>query len=166
MIRLFVFIPVVVLCFSCNQKNPSGRNNKLVLGSTTATVTTTPGPGRRNRSVGVSSAILSLQKGDTVEVKIEVHHRLFEVKRGVIFTAWVFGDSLPARAESGLCRRWCDRQDAEILFTAGLTARRSKRSLNLLNRLAVHIFGPRDIGFRNSLIATAHINNIFPPPGF
>lgn len=36
-----------------------------------------------------------IQKGDTVEVKIDVRHKLFTVKKGVQFTGWLFGDSLP-----------------------------------------------------------------------
>jgi nitrite reductase (NO-forming) len=36
-----------------------------------------------------------LQDDDTVEVKIDVRHKLFTVRNGVSFTGWLFGDSLP-----------------------------------------------------------------------
>jgi nitrite reductase (NO-forming) len=67
----------------------------MTLGAPPATVTTTPSPDTETGPLAYGPAVPSLQEGDTVNVKIDVRHKLFEVKRGVRFTAWLFGDSLP-----------------------------------------------------------------------
>jgi nitrite reductase (NO-forming) len=92
--RALIVIAVLAVCSACKNKN-AGNTRKMTLGSPEATVTTTPSTDAETGPLAYAPAIPSLEEGDTVEVKIDVRHKLFEVKRGIRFTAWLFGDSLP-----------------------------------------------------------------------
>jgi len=82
------------LFFSCKQ-NGNESDSKKVLGSPKAIVTTTANTETQKGPLAYAPNVPALQNGDTVEVKIDVDHRLFEVKKGIAFTGWLFGDSLP-----------------------------------------------------------------------
>ena len=83
------------LFFSCKQNGTAENDSKKVLGSPKATVTATPNTESQKGPLSYAPNVPALQSGDTVEVKIDVDHKLFEVKKGIAFTGWLFGDSLP-----------------------------------------------------------------------
>src|SRR5690348_1219091 len=83
-----------IFLLSCNQNQQSSQSN-LVLGAPKATVTSTPDNEKQKGPLAYAPNVPQLQQGDTVEVKIDVTHKLFTVKNGVSFTGWLFGDSLP-----------------------------------------------------------------------
>jgi nitrite reductase (NO-forming) len=88
-------ISVIILFYSCDQDKSSQKNAKPVLGAPTAVVTTESNTGKTKGPLAYSPNVPPLQEGDTVDVRIDVDHKLFEVKKGVSFTGWLFGDSLP-----------------------------------------------------------------------
>lgn len=93
-LALLVFILAIIS--SCNQDNSSNRNNSnMVYGAPKATVTSQPDHEKQKGPLAYGPEVPKLQDGDTVEVKIDVQHKLFTVKNGVQFTGWLFGDSLP-----------------------------------------------------------------------
>jgi nitrite reductase (NO-forming) len=89
-----LFLLIITLTACNDGKNPSG-NSKMVYGSPKATVTTQPDNEKQKGPLAYGPEVPKLQDGDTVEVKIDVQHKLFTVRNGVQFTAWLFGDSLP-----------------------------------------------------------------------
>lgn len=80
---------------SCNQNGDSADNKKMVYGAPKATVTKEPDNGKQTGPLAYGPNVPKLQDGDTIEVKIDVTHKPFTVKRDVTFGAWLFGDSLP-----------------------------------------------------------------------
>jgi nitrite reductase (NO-forming) len=93
--NLLSLIAFLVILFSCNERNGSGANSKMSYGSPKATVTSQPNTETQKGPLAYAPNVPKLQEGDTVEVKIDVTHKLFTVKNGVRFTGWLFGDSLP-----------------------------------------------------------------------
>jgi nitrite reductase (NO-forming) len=89
------FVGSAIILFSCNQKDQSGKKTDLVLGAPKATVTNTVNNETQKGPLAYAPNVPKLQDGDTVEVKIDVRHKLYTVKKGVSFTGWLFGDSLP-----------------------------------------------------------------------
>lgn len=89
-----VLLGIIVL-FSCNQKTQSTKNSDLVLGAPKATVNSTVNNEKQKGPLAYAPNIPKLQDDDTVEVKIDVTHKLFTVKKDVSFTGWLYGDSLP-----------------------------------------------------------------------
>ena len=97
---LYIRMVIFVLCISAVQSCQSNAGKKqhsgdLVLGAPQATETTEVTPPGIKGPLAYAPAVPSLQEGDTVEVKIDVTHKLFTVKNGIKFTGWLFGDSLP-----------------------------------------------------------------------
>lgn len=93
--QLFFFSSLIIFC-SCNSNQETGKNTKMVMGSPTATVTSTPNSEKQEKGpLGYGPTVPKLQDGDTVEVKFDVVHRQFQVKKDVTLAAWLFGDSLP-----------------------------------------------------------------------
>lgn len=88
-----LFIAFLIFC-SCNQNN-SGNNSKMVLGAPKAVVTSSPNNDKQRGPLAYAPNIPKIQDGDTVDVKIDVTHKLFTVKKDVSFTGWLYGDSLP-----------------------------------------------------------------------
>lgn len=88
---------LLIVFISCNEKNsPSNQDNsKMVYGAPKATVTNATGNGKQTGPLAYAPNVPQLQDGDTVEVKIDVSHKLFTVRNGISFTGWLFGDSLP-----------------------------------------------------------------------
>jgi nitrite reductase (NO-forming) len=89
-----LFCCSLIILFSCNQSNQS-KNSALALGAPPAVVTKEPNDEKQKGPLAYLPNVPKLQEGDTVEVKIDVTHKLFTVKRGISFTGWLFGDSLP-----------------------------------------------------------------------
>jgi nitrite reductase (NO-forming) len=85
---------ILVYC-SCNQSDSSEDNSKIVMGAPKAVVTSEPNAEKQKGPLTYGPDVPKLQDDDTVEVKIDVTHKLFWVKNGVSFTGWLFGDSIP-----------------------------------------------------------------------
>jgi len=85
----------LIFLFSCNQKENSSDNSKKVYGAPKATISAQPNNEKQKGPLAYAPNVPKIQDGDTVEVKIDVTHKLFTVKNGVSFTGWLFGDSLP-----------------------------------------------------------------------
>ncbi|MGZ3938257.1 MAG: hypothetical protein ACXVLT_06125, partial [Flavisolibacter sp.] len=92
--QLMVICSLFILC-SCSQNDRSGKASDLVLGGPKAVVTNQADNGKQTGPLAYAPNVPKPQDGDTVEVKIDVTHKLFTVKNGVSFTAWLYGDSLP-----------------------------------------------------------------------
>lgn len=92
--RLLFILSTAIVC-ACNQSNQSASNSNMVLGAPKAEVTNTPNNEKQKGPLAYAPTVPRLQDGDTVEVKIDVTHKLFTVKKDVSFTGWLYGDSLP-----------------------------------------------------------------------
>src|SRR5688500_1410213 len=86
---------IILLCFSCQENDKSASNSKMVMGAPKAVVTREPSTTLQKGPLAYGPQVPKLQEGDTVEVKIDVTHKLFQVKNGISFTGWLFGDSIP-----------------------------------------------------------------------
>lgn len=96
MMKRILTIPCLLVVFaSCNQKGNTPDDSKMVYGAPKATVTKEPDNGKQVGPLAYGPNVPKLQDGDTVEVKIDVTHKQFTVKKEVSFGAWLFGDSLP-----------------------------------------------------------------------
>jgi nitrite reductase (NO-forming) len=91
---VFAFFSLLLLLAACNEKGGSG-NTKMAYGGPKASVTSQPDHSTQKGPLAYAPNVPKLQDGDTVEVKIDVTHKLFTIKNGVQFTGWLFGDSLP-----------------------------------------------------------------------
>jgi nitrite reductase (NO-forming) len=95
LMKLILLFPLAAVMFACNSNKGSSESSDMVYGAPKATVTSQPDSGKQKGPLAYGPEVPKLQDGDTVEVKIDVRHKYFTVKRGVQFTAWLFGDSLP-----------------------------------------------------------------------
>jgi nitrite reductase (NO-forming) len=93
--RSLLILSSIIILYSCNANDKKETNSKMVLGAPKAVVTKTLNTEKQKGPLAYGPNVPSLQEGDTVEVKIDVTHKLFHVKRDVAFTGWLFGDSLP-----------------------------------------------------------------------
>jgi nitrite reductase (NO-forming) len=95
--KTIFFMASVFLLWSCQQNDKSGSsdNKDMVYGSPKSVVTSQPDNQPQKGPLAYGPNVPKLQEGDTVEVKIDVTHKLFQVRNGVVFTGWLFGDSLP-----------------------------------------------------------------------
>jgi nitrite reductase (NO-forming) len=91
---LYLCSLVFFLC-ACQQNEQSGTDANLVLGAPDAVVSKAPNSEKQRGPLAYGPSVPKLQEGDTVDVKIDVDHKLFQVKKGFSFTGWLFGDSLP-----------------------------------------------------------------------
>ncbi|MGV3527452.1 MAG: multicopper oxidase domain-containing protein [Flavisolibacter sp.] len=82
------------LLLACNDQGGQA-DSKMVYGSPKAVVTKTPNTASQTGPLAYGPNVPPLQDGDTVEVKFDVTHKLFTVKKDIAFTGWLFGDSLP-----------------------------------------------------------------------
>jgi nitrite reductase (NO-forming) len=96
--HLLVSAPVFILLFmsSCKPGADSGQEGNKVMGSPHATVTTDPDTAKTPRGpLAYGLNVPPASDKDTIDVKIDVTHHLYQVTRGVSFTAWEFGGSVP-----------------------------------------------------------------------
>lgn len=92
---LFFYVVVLVLFSACNPKNKSDGSKKIY-GSPQAVVTSQPNNDRNNKGpLAFGPEVPKLQDGDTIDVKFDVTHQLFQVSKTVSYTAWTFGGSVP-----------------------------------------------------------------------
>ncbi|HYK55670.1 MAG TPA: multicopper oxidase domain-containing protein, partial [Flavisolibacter sp.] len=95
--QLLLYSFLISIVFSCRE-NEDGNDkytSKIVMGAPKAVVTNQPNAAQEKGPLAYGPQVPRLQEGDTVEVKIDVRHELFQVAKGVSFTGWLFGDSLP-----------------------------------------------------------------------
>ena len=79
---------------SCGQDN--NDNSRKNYGSATATVTNQPNNERNSKGpLAYGPDVPKMQDGDTIEVKFDVTHQLFNVSKTVAYAAWMFGGSVP-----------------------------------------------------------------------
>ncbi|MEO6071508.1 MAG: multicopper oxidase domain-containing protein [Chitinophagaceae bacterium] len=88
-------IILLFLIASCHPKSSDKNGTEGVYGSPHAVITKEQNNEKGKGPLAYAPNVPQVQDGDTVEVKIDVDHKLFEVKKGISFTAWLFGDSLP-----------------------------------------------------------------------
>lgn len=126
--HLLPLCSLMILFISCNQKNGSSNlgNSKMVYGAPKASVTSNSDNGKQSGGpLAYAPNVPRLQDGDTVEVKIDVSHKLFTVRNGISFTGWLFGDSLPGpvlRVRVGQTVKFSmtDRSNDSSLMTMGV----------------------------------------------
>ena len=93
--KQLLFYCLILTAFACNENNETKYDSKMVLGAPKATVTSQPSSETTKGPLAYGPNVPKLPDGDTVVVKIDVDHKLFQVTKGVSFTGWLFGDSLP-----------------------------------------------------------------------
>jgi nitrite reductase (NO-forming) len=93
--NLIFFCSALFFLTSCQQNRRSNDNSNMVMGAPKAIVSNKPNTEKQKGPLAYAPNVPKLQDGDTVEVKIDVDHKLFKVKKDVLFTGWLFGDSLP-----------------------------------------------------------------------
>jgi len=93
--RLIFCTGVFVFLVACNQADTSGEVKKTY-GAPSAVVTTQADNQTAIKGpLAYGPDVPKLQDGDTVDVKFDVKHQLYQVSTGVTFTAWMFGDAVP-----------------------------------------------------------------------
>jgi nitrite reductase (NO-forming) len=88
---LSIFFIILIACRPNKTTEP-----KKSYGAPRATVTTGVNNEKTNKGpLAFGPAVPKVQEGDTVDVKFDVTHQLFNVSKTVAFNAWMFGGSLP-----------------------------------------------------------------------
>lgn len=68
----------------------------MVYGAPEATVSAQPNTDRKiHGPLTYPPQVPKLAEGDTVDVKFDATHKLYEIAKGVLYRAWTFGDSIP-----------------------------------------------------------------------
>lgn len=96
--NLLLATGMLVFLYACQQNtggDNAGKNGDMVYGAPKATVTNTPNNQKQTGPLAYGPNVPKLQDGDTVVVKFDIAHKLFQVKKGVSMAGWLFGDSLP-----------------------------------------------------------------------
>lgn len=117
---------LILLLTACGQHDNTSVSKK-VYGSPNAVVTSNPNNERDSKGPLASApTVPQLQRGDTVDVKFDVTHQLFQVARDVSYTAWTFGGSVPGPV---------------LKLRVGQTVRFSMtdRSNDTMNNVAMHV---------------------------
>jgi nitrite reductase (NO-forming) len=119
-----LFLSAILFCISCKENNNNSSTN-MKYGSPKAMVTSTPNNDKQTGPLAYAPNVPALAEGDTVVVKIDVRHKLFTVKKGVTFMAWLFGDSLPGpilRVRVGQTIKFSmtDRSDDSSMMQIGI----------------------------------------------
>ena len=92
--HLFFTSALAVILFSCHS-NENEKSDKI-LGSPKAIVTNQPNQDTSLRGpLAYAPDVPKTQDGDTIDVKMDVHHRMFKISNNVTFTSWMFGDAVP-----------------------------------------------------------------------
>lgn len=94
--RKLIFCSIIIPCLvSCESNTQTNGNSEMVMGSPKSVVTDQLNTENDKGPLAYAPQVPQVQDGDTVEIKIDVKHRLYHVADGVRFTAWVYGDSIP-----------------------------------------------------------------------
>lgn len=93
--QLLLLLALAVGLFAC-KNNDNSTNDNMVYGAPQATVTKEPftkevikGP------LTYAPQVPKIIDADTVDIKMDATHKLYEVSRGFFYQAWTFGDSVP-----------------------------------------------------------------------
>lgn len=90
----FFYLSIIFIFARCGD--PLSNQPDAVLGAPAATVTTLPNSDTALRGpLEYAPLVPDLQEGDTVDVKIDSKHKLFNINKDVVFEGWTFGDSIP-----------------------------------------------------------------------
>lgn len=95
----FLFCATMILFFllsACSDNKHSGEQSSKLYGSPKAVVTTQPNSDiHSNGPLAFGPDVPKLQDGDTIDVKFDVTHELFQVSKAVSYVAWMYGGSVP-----------------------------------------------------------------------
>ena len=84
----------LLILLSCDLH--SGDSSKMVMGAPKAIVTTSQNYDTAIKGpLAYAPKIPLLESNDTVEVKMDVRHKLYHISKDIAFAAWLYGDSLP-----------------------------------------------------------------------
>jgi nitrite reductase (NO-forming) len=93
--KKFLSIGMGLLLSACGQKDRSDSSNKSY-GSPIATVSTDVNNDRENKGpLAFAPNLPNLVDADTIDVKFDVTHQIFQISKTVAYTAWMFGGSVP-----------------------------------------------------------------------
>jgi nitrite reductase (NO-forming) len=91
---LFFYTACIFTAVACHDNSPA--DDKKIYGAPKAIVTAGPNNERTNKGpLALGPEVPKLQEGDTIDVKFDVTHQLFNVTKAVAFNAWTFGGSVP-----------------------------------------------------------------------
>lgn len=91
-----LFLLCVVFSFSCKTKTEANHSSATGVANTPqAVVTSSANTQKQTGPLAYAPDVPKVAEGDTVEVKIDVTHKLYQVKKDVWMAAWLFGDSIP-----------------------------------------------------------------------
>ncbi len=91
---LLIASAIAGLFCSC-QTNENGKE-KVIIGSPKAVVTDQINKDTSIRGpLAYAPEVPKTADGDTIDVKMDVHHRMFKISKDVSFTSWMFGDAVP-----------------------------------------------------------------------
>jgi nitrite reductase (NO-forming) len=125
--KKYLFLISFIAFVSC-QENGSSKNQseKMVMGSPKAVVSTQPNSETQIKGpLAYAPSVPPLANSDTVEVKMDVTHKMIQVAKGVSFPGWVYGDSLPGpvlRVRVGQTIKFSmtDRSDDTVAISMGM----------------------------------------------
>ncbi|HVY75549.1 MAG TPA: multicopper oxidase domain-containing protein [Puia sp.] len=93
--QIFFLAGILVLFSACNQREQAG-NSKKTYGSPKAVITREPNTDTAIKGpLAYAPEVPKIAEGDTVDVKFDVTHKLFNISKTVAYTAWTFGNSVP-----------------------------------------------------------------------
>jgi len=93
--KLFLTISLILLLTACGSNDRSSNSNKSY-GAPVATVSSDSNNDRQNKGpLALAPNLPQLQDADTIDVKFDVTHQLFQLSKTVSYTAWMFGGSVP-----------------------------------------------------------------------
>lgn len=90
-----IFSAFILFYCSCNNQESPNNNSKMVLGSPKAVVMEDVNTGQQKGPLAYGPNVPKVQDDDTIEVKFDITHRLYQIKQGVQMGGWLFGDSIP-----------------------------------------------------------------------
>lgn len=91
---IIVLLSVIIFLSACNGNGAS--NNNMVYGAPEAKVSTAPNNQRDLIGpLAYGPAVPEITDGDTVVVKMDAKHKIYQIASGVLYQAWTFGDSIP-----------------------------------------------------------------------
>jgi nitrite reductase (NO-forming) len=93
--KTFLIIAFFATLFSCNQSGNNNSAEHFVLGSPQATVSDQPNNEPQKGPLSYAPQVPKVSEGDTVDVKFDSKHKIYQVARDVPYAAWTFGDSIP-----------------------------------------------------------------------
>jgi len=139
--HLLAFSIFIFLIVACNQSD-SGSDKKIYGAPNAKIVTGSNNERNMKGPLAFGPNVPKIEDGDTVDVKFDVTHQLFQVSRAVSYTAWTFGGSVPGPV---------------LRIRIGQTVRFSMtdRSNDSMNNVAMHVNMmpmPHSIDFHSAMV--------------